>query len=222
MHDSASSPSRAARSARRSWDWTGGVEGNAHLTALIGLVLLVLLFAEGLTILSVRRLFTIHAFVGLLLVPPVLLKLASTGYRFVRYYTGSPTYRATGPPRPIPRIIAPILVACTIGLFGTGIVLLFVGPSGGETWKSLHTLFFLVWFGVMAVHVLAYLGRARRLALADLGMQGDRGTSTLTAGRMTRQGLLVGSLLLGVTLAIVLIPWDASWIHVLTRIRPDR
>ena len=29
-------------------------------------------------------------FIGLLLVPPVLLKLASTGYRFVRYYSGAP------------------------------------------------------------------------------------------------------------------------------------
>jgi hypothetical protein len=180
--------------------------------------LLVLLFVEGLTLLSIRRLFTVHAFVGLLLVPPVLLKLSSTGYRFVRYYTGSSTYRAAGPPRPIPRIIAPVLVACTIGLFGTGIVLLFVGRSGSDPWKSLHTLFFLGWFFVMSIHVLAYIGRAPRLALADLGSRGNRAAGSLMAGRMTRQGLLVGSLLLGLVLAIVLIPWDASWIHDLTRV----
>ena len=198
------------------------MEGNARLTALIGLLLLVLLFIEGITILRIRPLFPIHAFVGLLLVPPVLLKLASTGYRFVRYYTGSTSYRAAGPPRPIPRMIAPVLVASTIGLFSTGIVLLFVGPVGGEVWKQLHTLIFFVWFSVMAVHVLAYLGRTPRLALADLGPQEDRGTSNLTAGRITRQGLLVGSLLLGLALAIALIPWDASWIHLLTRLRPER
>ena len=42
-----------------------------------------------------------HMFIGMVLIPPVLLKLASTGYRFVRYYTGSQAYRAKGPP-PLP------------------------------------------------------------------------------------------------------------------------
>ncbi len=38
-----------------------------------------------------------HMFIGLVLIPPVLLKLGSTGYRFARYYTGAPAYRAKGP-----------------------------------------------------------------------------------------------------------------------------
>src|SRR6266700_2655738 len=44
------------------------------------------------------RLPGLHMFVGLLLIPPVALKLASTGYRFVRYYTASPAYRRKAPP----------------------------------------------------------------------------------------------------------------------------
>ena len=37
-------------------------------------------------------------FLGVLLIGPVALKLASTGYRFVRYYTSEPRYRRKGPP----------------------------------------------------------------------------------------------------------------------------
>ena len=42
------------------------------------MVLLVLLAAEGVTILSVRRLLTLHFFVGMLLIGPVVLKVCST------------------------------------------------------------------------------------------------------------------------------------------------
>jgi hypothetical protein len=77
---------------------TGGVRGNARLTASLGLVLFVLLFLEGVTILRIRQLITWHVFVGLLLIPVVLAKIASTGYRFLRYYRGDAAYVAKGPP----------------------------------------------------------------------------------------------------------------------------
>jgi hypothetical protein len=32
-------------------------------------------------------------FIGMVLVPPVLLKVDSTGWRFARYYRGAPAYR---------------------------------------------------------------------------------------------------------------------------------
>jgi len=47
-----------------------GVEANARLTGSIAAVLLVLLAAEGLTILRVGRLLTWHVFLGMVLVPP--------------------------------------------------------------------------------------------------------------------------------------------------------
>jgi hypothetical protein len=56
-------------------------------------VLVGLLVAEGVTIVHMRGLVTAHMFIGMVLIPPVLLKLASTGYRFVRYYTGRRAYR---------------------------------------------------------------------------------------------------------------------------------
>lgn len=57
----------------------GGSLGNEQLTAAVGCVLVVLLAAEGATLLNLRSLLNVHAFVGMLLIPVVALKLASTG-----------------------------------------------------------------------------------------------------------------------------------------------
>ena len=75
------------RAERRS---DAGVAANARLTASNAVVLLVLLAAEGVTILRVRELLTPHVFIGVVLILPVLLKVASTGWRFTRYYRGAP------------------------------------------------------------------------------------------------------------------------------------
>jgi hypothetical protein len=197
-----------------------GVRGNARLTSLVGLVLLVLLFVEGMTVLGVRQMLSIHVFVGLVIIPPLLLKLASTGYRFARYYLGSPPYRAAGPPQILLRVLAPALVACTIGLFGTGVALLATGPGHGDNWRQLHQVFFFFWFWLMTIHVLAYTQRAFRLGIADFaeGIPGSR----FLSGALTRQSLVAGSVCLGVVIAIVLLPWDASWLHWASRFRPDR
>jgi hypothetical protein len=109
----------------------GGVPGNERLTAETGAVLLVLLAALGLTIPMVRSLMYEHVFLGMLLIPPVALKLGSTGYRFFRYYTNDTSYRRAGPPAPLQRLIAPLVVAGTVAVFGTGVMLLVLGPSAG-------------------------------------------------------------------------------------------
>ena len=66
-------------------------DGNERLTSSTGLVLLVLLAVETLTTLALRTYLNVHLFLGLLLLPPVALKLASTGWRFARYYTRNET-----------------------------------------------------------------------------------------------------------------------------------
>src|SRR5258707_561095 len=101
-----------ARLARR--DRLGGTEGNELLTSATAVVLTGLLAAEGFTILNMRGLLSAHMFVGLVLIPPILVKLGSTGYRFARYYTHSRTYQAKGPPFAALRLLAPVLVASTI------------------------------------------------------------------------------------------------------------
>jgi len=73
----------------------------------------------------------VHLFVGMLLIGPVGLKLASTGYRFVRYYSGNEVYRRKGPPELWLRMIAPVVVLSTLVVFVSGVLLLLEGSPGG-------------------------------------------------------------------------------------------
>ena len=98
----------------------GGAEGNEQLTAITGLILIVLLVVIAATILLIRQLISIHLFVGLLLLGPVALKMASTGYRFIRYYTRDPVYRSKGPPELALRLIAPVVMLTTVACSSRG------------------------------------------------------------------------------------------------------
>jgi hypothetical protein len=87
-------------------------DGNERLTAAVGVLLLVPIVVELATILlGVHAFMSLHVFVGLALIPPILLKLGSTGWRFVRYYTRSRPYVAHGPPQLAMRLLAPLLAA---------------------------------------------------------------------------------------------------------------
>src|SRR5665213_4101955 len=101
-------------SSRRGLRRPVGVEANARLTASVAVVLFIVLGAEGLTILRIRPLLTPHVFIGMVLVPLVVLKVGSTTWRFARYYLGSPEYRQKGPPPIILRLLGPVLVALTM------------------------------------------------------------------------------------------------------------
>jgi hypothetical protein len=63
---------------------------NERLTSLAGGLLFVLLALLGVTVLSVKRLLPEHFLLGFLVIPPLALKMGSTGYRFMRYYAGDP------------------------------------------------------------------------------------------------------------------------------------
>jgi hypothetical protein len=185
----------------------GGSEGNARLTGLTGLVLLALLAVEGLTILAIRPLLSVHIFVGLLLIPPVALKLAATGYRLLRYYTRAAEYVRKGPPMLLLRmLVAPGLVAATIVVFATGVALLAVGPGGGIV-LGLHKASFLVWLGAFGIHVLVYALRVPGLVAADWGR--DSGTS----GAALRIGTVALALLAGLTVALAALPAAGPWLH---------
>src|SRR5690242_18912976 len=101
-----------------------GVAANARLTGSVAAALLVLLAAEGATIPFLGPLLGPHIFIGVLLIPPVVLKMGSTGYRFLRYYTSDARFVSKGPPPAALRILAPSVVLSTLALFGTGIALL--------------------------------------------------------------------------------------------------
>lgn len=171
------------------------VEASARLTAVAGLVLLVLLAAEGVTIVSIRRLLPLHYFIGLLLIPPLLLKLATTGTRFVRYYRHDREYRAAGPPEPLLRATAPLLVISTVVVLGTGVELWLAGERFGTVWLTAHKASFVIWFCLMAIHVLGHAQRAPALALRDLVNR------PAVRGRASRGAWVAGSVLMGVVLA---------------------
>jgi hypothetical protein len=120
-----------------------GILGNERLTALIGAVVLVLSIAEVATVPTLGSLMVAHFFLGVLLAGPAVAKTASTGWRFIRYYTRDPAYRRKGPPRPLLRVIAPLLVASTVTLIGSGIALALTGPAP-EVLIRVHIVSFLV------------------------------------------------------------------------------
>jgi hypothetical protein len=205
LHESAQVP----RASRRALELTGGgTDGNEQLTAITGVILLVVLAVLGVTILRIRQLISVHLFVGLLLIGPVALKMASTGYRFARYYTRDTAYRRKGPPELVLRLMAPVVVLSTVVVFVSGIVLLFDGPASRGQWLSIHKVSFFVWVAFTALHVLGHLPSLGRSLRAEAKGGGAIGA---VAGRGGRSIALAGALVGGIVLALVLIPQFAAW-----------
>ena len=184
---------------------TSGVFANERLTSLTGGLLLVLLALLGVTILSVRILLPEHFLLGFLVIPPLALKMTSTGYRFVRYYTGDPQYRRAGPPELLMRLLAPIVVVSTVAIFATGLELWFFGLRFGSVWVEAHKLSFMVWLPATGVHVLGHLSRTGRAAAEEL-------SSSPLAGALTRRSLVAGSLVTGAVLAIASLTYSSPFI----------
>jgi hypothetical protein len=191
-------------------DTTGGAAGNERLTALSGMVLLALFAAEGVTILSVRRLLTLHFFLGMLLIGPVVLKACSTIYRFLRYYGRAAEYRRKGPPALLLRLLGPVVLLTSVSVIGTGVMLAVTGP-GARMWLLLHKASFVLWFGAMTVHVLAHVWRLPRLARGDLASKAGRRATEVLAGRAARWLLLTASVLAGLLLAVLTIHRAGAW-----------
>jgi len=185
---------------------SGGAEGNERLTVITGTVLLILLAAEGFTILRLSSLLTLHFFLGMLLLGPVALKAGSVTYRFFRYYSGNEPYRRKGPPHPLLRILGPFIMLLTIGVFGSGVILGLVGPSARQPWLLLHKATFILWFGAMAIHVLAYIRRLPRLLSAEA-----RGGTPAIGGRGVRLSLLTASLAAGLVIALLTVHDVGVW-----------
>lgn len=187
----------------------GGTAGNERLTAATGIVLILLLAVIGVTLLRLRSLISVHLFVGLLLIPPIALKMASTGYRFMRYYTSKPAYRERGAPPLLLRVSAPVVVASTLAVLATGVALLFVGPESAEILRQLHKLSFIVWVAFTALHVLGHLPELQKTFLTQRG--GRVEYNQLAAGRTGRAISIAGALVVGVVLAILLLPHYGAW-----------
>jgi hypothetical protein len=172
----------------------GGSDGNEQLTAIVATLLLVLLAIEGSTLLNLQSLLTMHAFVGMLLIPVVALKFASTGWRAMRYYLRGEQYLRRGPPHVAVRVlVAPVTVISTVVLFATGVALLVLDQTEGAL-VALHKASFVVWLGAMSLHVLIRVPKLLPVLRLRL------------AGKALRLGLVGGSLATGLLLGMVTLP----------------
>jgi hypothetical protein len=186
----------------------GGPEGNARLTGATAAVLLVLLAAEGLTVLQVRSLLTPHVVIGMVLVPFVVVKLCSTGWRMARYYLGDPAYRRRGAPPILLRLLGPVVVLLTVLLFASGIALLLVPHSLRAGTMFVHKASFVLWFGAMTIHVLGHVLETSRLAPADLASA----TRSQVRGAGARLWVQAACLVVGAVLAVVMAPTVGPWL----------
>jgi uncharacterized membrane protein YwaF len=187
----------------------GGTDGNEQLTTATGAILIVLLAVIGFTIPQLSQFTWLHLFVGMLVIGPVLLKMASTGYRFARYYSGNTAYREKGPPELVLRLIGPIVMLSTVAVFATGVVLLILGPSHRDPWVELHKLTFIVWVVFMSLHVLLHLPAVARAV--GIGRDGREQLTGAAPGAAGRWIAISGALVAGLILAIVLIPDFSAW-----------
>ena len=196
-------PSRPGQRLRR----YVGVDGNARLTSSVAAVIFLLLALEGVTILRIGNLLNMHVFVGVLLIPIVVVKISSASWRFAKYYAGDPEYRRKGPPALILRLLGPMVIALTVVVFASGVGLVVLPASFRIELFFIHRASFILWLGVLGVHVLGHLSETVRLAPRDW----LRRTRRQVAGASSRQWLLVWSVVLGLVAALAITPLTYGW-----------
>ncbi len=190
------------------------VIAGARLSALFGVVLLIIFVAEVMTVPFIAGAVGVHIVIGLVAVPLVLGKLAISTYRFTRFYVGDTDFVEAGPPWLPLRVIAPLLVATTVLVIGSGIELVVAGPSSfSDTFLgAAHTLLALIWFFLLALHALAYYLRSYHSVKKDFRstlrrFQGSKKRD----GASLRIGLLLATLVLGWLLALQFQSGIRSW-----------
>jgi hypothetical protein len=184
--------------------------GNARLTALVGLLILLGPVAVELAtiVLGVHSHMSLHVFVGLALIPAVVLKLASTGWRFARYYTRSQAYVEHGAPRVTMRLLAPLFVAATVVLFSSGNAMGVLQGHGLVVARRLHGPASVLWSVLFGVHALVYLKRA----LVD-GSREVTADEPPVAGRRRRGYAIAVVVALGLAVGAATVPAQHRWVR---------
>lgn len=186
-------------------------DGNARLTGAVGVLLLAPVAVELATVLlGVHTFMSWHVFVGLALIPIVLLKLATTGWRFVRYYMRSRAYVKHGPPQLAMRLLAPLFVVATVVVFGSGVAMGFLHGHGLEIARRLHGPASVVWLSLLGLHVLVYLGRAMKSTADDVRLP-DRKP---VRGKTARLYALAAAVVLGLVLGAAFVPAQHRWVDI--------
>ena len=130
------------------------------------------------------------------------MKLASTGWRFARYYTRSSAYVAHGPPQMAMRLLAPLLVVATVVLFGSGVAMGLLHGNALQIARRLHGPASVIWLLLLGLHVLVYLGRALRDTAGDVGPADP----APVRGKAARRYALATAVVCGLVLGGALVP----------------
>jgi hypothetical protein len=104
------------------------------------------------------------------------------------------------------RLLAPVLVAMTVGVFATGIWLLALQHKSDQV-LLLHKVTFIVWGAVFGIHFLVYTPRALRSLRRDRRSAPDHPVP----GAGLRGLLVAASLGAGAALAISLVSAIGGW-----------
>lgn len=185
-------------------------DGNERLTSSVGLILIVLSAAEILTLLvGLGMTLHLHVILGLALLPPIAVKLASTGWRFVRYYTRNDAYLVKGAPELVMRLLAPLLVVSTVVLFGSGVAMGVLHGHALQIARRLHGPSAVVWMIVLGIHVLVYTPRALRAVAGDVTATSRR----RVAGAKLRTYVVAAALVCGAVVGLATLPVQHQWLH---------
>jgi hypothetical protein len=186
-------------------------DGNRRLTAAVGVLLLAPVLLEIATVLlGVHTFMSWHVFVGIALIPLVVLKLVTTGWRFARYYTRSRAYVAHGPPQAAMRLLAPLFVVATVVLFGSGVAMGLLRGHALQLARQLHGPASVIWLVLLGLHVPVYLGRALRDTADDV----RPADPTPARGKTGRRYALATAVVCGLVLGGPLVPAQHRWINI--------
>jgi hypothetical protein len=168
-----------------------------------------------------------NLFLGLAVIGPVALKLASTGYRFCALLHPRPGLPAQGSTDPgaARAGAAGHIPDRSAARYGGGTVVR--RPRCGPLGEA-HKICFIAWITFTAIHVLGHLPEilrvlssstdSRRQIIAlrtaqPAGMRSSAGIADRTEGARGRAGALLISLLAGLVLATALIGQFSVWTH---------
>ena len=185
------------------------VASNLILTSHAGLVILfflVLLYFTGLEFAPLRG---VHFGLGFALIPILLVKLGSTGWRAVNYYFDRDPYRAAGPPWLLPRIMALPLTLCAVLATISGVVLWATGTDRG-TWATVHIYSVIALAVVVVVHLAIYTRKAFRAS-----------TRSFEETKTTKQErIMVWALLVALVVGSAAVGLEPTWNPSATRATP--
>lgn len=150
----------------------------------------------------------VHFFIGFMLIPLTGLKILSTVYRFLRYYTGDRAYKNAGAPHLLARAIAPLLILSLLVVMVSGVEMWSFANQFGVAWIPVHVFSSIAFTALLAVHIGLHVREAHREAALDLaavpttkGAMGE-GIGSDRRNRVARRTVLATGLASGLALAV--------------------